>query len=82
MDIFREIGGVFQQVVSMSLTAGLVILAICAARLLLRQAPKKVLLLAVGRGGLPAGVPLLLPGGVQPAGPGPPLPRPWRRPGR
>lgn len=41
MDIFREIGGVFQQVVSMSLTAGLVILAICAARLLLRQAPKK-----------------------------------------
>lgn len=41
MDIFREIGGVFQQVVSMSLTASLVILAICAARLLLRQAPKK-----------------------------------------
>lgn len=41
MDIFREIGGVFQQVVSMSLTAVLVILAICAARLLLRQAPKK-----------------------------------------
>lgn len=41
MDIFREIGGVFQQVVSMSLTAGLVILAICGARLLLRQAPKK-----------------------------------------
>lgn len=41
MTILREIGGVFQQVVSMSLTAGLVILAICAARLLLRQAPKK-----------------------------------------
>lgn len=41
MDIFREIGGVFQQVVSMSLTASLVILAICGARLLLRQAPKK-----------------------------------------
>ena len=41
MTILREIGGVFQQVVSMSLTASLVILAICAARLLLRQAPKK-----------------------------------------
>ena len=41
MDIFREIGGVFQQVVSMSLTAGLVILAICASLLLLRQSPKK-----------------------------------------
>ena len=41
MTILREIGGVFQQVVSMSLTAGLVILAICAAQLLLRQAPKK-----------------------------------------
>lgn len=41
MTILHEIGGVFQQVVSMSLTAGLVILAICAARLLLRQAPKK-----------------------------------------
>ena len=41
MTILREIGGVFQQVVSMSLTAGLVILAICGARLLLRQAPKK-----------------------------------------
>lgn len=41
MTILREIDGVFQQVVSMSLTAGLVILAICAARLLLRQAPKK-----------------------------------------
>ena len=38
--------------------------------------PEEVLLLAVGRGGLPAGVPLLLPGGVQPAGPGP------RRPDR
>ena len=41
MTILHEIGGVFQQVVSMSLTASLVILAICAARLLLRQAPKK-----------------------------------------
>lgn len=41
MTILREIGGVFQQVVSMSLTASLVILAICGARLLLRQAPKK-----------------------------------------
>ena len=82
MTILREIGGVFQQVVSMSLTAGLVILAICAARLLLRQAPEEVLLLAVGRGGLPAGVP-----------PSPfpaafsllalaPAARPWRRPGR
>lgn len=41
MTILHEIGGVFQQVVSMSLTASLVILAICGARLLLRQAPKK-----------------------------------------
>lgn len=41
MTFFRNLADLFQQVLNMSLTASLVIVAICVARLALKRAPKK-----------------------------------------